>query len=454
MRLAVGARRGVAALVLVAVLSALAVAPGSAGPAAAGEPFVLGTGAASGQVVKARLFYAGFSLQVALGLAATTYENAQSRALGAGYDLSSVLGLVDVDVPELSPVSIDSNAGDAAERRDLGAGPALGSIALRATTVPASSAEVRLADVDLPGLVRVQGGHARSTSSVVGGGTRRAEATVTLGSVSLLDGLIVLDGLRWDVVHETGAAARSDGTFTVGRLLVAGFPLATDLHDLDPVLDLLNAALAPVGLVLTGPELLPRDNGSVGLSPLRIGLVSSPLGAEVLGPIVAGVRPLLVPVYEALTDVNGTLGLTSLVADLGLGVADGSGGIELAIGGATALTDDTVFADPLDGGAPAPGPPAEVAAGPGPSGPVAVAVPGTSSAPGLGSQVVRTATAGPARCVLEASPRRQGRCRGSNVAGAVAIVALVAVAIGTHDLRVRRRLVAGPGAVPTSGAAP
>lgn len=443
-----GLRRLLFVVAALAILVAPDLAHAQETPEAPAAELVPGTGAASAAIVKTRLFYAGYSLQVSLGLAATSYENRQSRSLGSAYDLSSALGLVKVKVPELAPISIDSNAGDAEAHQDLGAGPILGAIDLRATRSPASTSEVRLADLDLPGLVRVEGGHATSSSSIVDGTSRRATASVTIGAVSLLGGVVTLDGLRWDVIHQTGAEERAEATFSVAGLSIAGVPIALDLQALAPVLDAVNAVLGPVGLVVELPELVRRPNGSVEISPLRVGLLNSPLGAEIVGPLVAAVRPLLVPVYQALTDINATLGLTSLVADLGLGVADGSGGIELAIGGATAITDDTEFADPLapppttptidpgpaddGGGAPtvgqSPAPPALGVAAP--------AVPGTT---GTGPALVPVSSEGPARCVLAASPRRQGTCRGTNVAGAVAVVAVIAVGLYAHDVRLRRR---------------
>lgn len=445
-------RRPATGLLLLVMVVALVLAPAGLDRARAQEQpsaaFVPGTGAASATVAKARLFYAGFSLQVALGLAATTYENQQSRSLGGAYDLSSALSLVDVSVPELSPVSIDSNAGDAETSADLGAGPVLGSIALRATTVPAASSEVRLADVDLPGLLRVEGGRSTSSSSIVDGTARRAEASVTVGSVDLLGGIVSLEGLRWDVVHQTGADPQSAGTFSLGRLSLAGVVLPVDLQALDPVLDLVNGVLAPTGLVLAPPEVVVRENGAVDVTPLRVGILNSPLGADVLGPIVAGVRPLLVPLYGALADASSTLGLTSLVADLGLGVLDGSGGLEIAVGGATARTDDSAFVDPL---APVPTPstvplPDAPQANPPAFVPTpAPVVPAVPAAPGAPTELRPTSSEGPARCVLAASPRRQGTCRGTNLPGAVAVVAVVASAVAIQDVRLRRRrALAGP----------
>jgi hypothetical protein len=439
-------RLGRRPLVVVAavVLAALVIGPASIGPVRAEDaPFVPGSGASSATVTKARLFYAGYTLQVPLGLSATTYENRQSRALGGAYDLTAVTGLAGVEAPEqVSPISVDSNAGDDTKTADAGPGAVLGHIALEARTVPASRAEVRLADVDLTGLVRIEGGHSHATAAVVDGNERRAAASVSVGAVSLAGGLIVLEGLQWEAVQRSGAAEQAEASFTLARVLVGGVPIATDVRDVVPVLAAINALLAPTGLVLEAPEVIHRDNGAVDITALRVGLINSPLGAEVLAPIIAGIRPLLLPAFEALAGIDGSLGLTALVADLGLGVADGSGGIEVAIGGATARTDDAVFADPLGGVVPAAPELAPAAPGPGPvvGGPRAVAAPvvGLPGTPGA-TELLPTSPAGPARCVLVASPRRQGSCRGSNVAGAVGVVALAVAGLGVYEALARRR---------------
>jgi hypothetical protein len=435
-------RRPLALLTIGLVACAVLAAPASVGPVQAEDaPFVLGSGAASATVTKARIFYAGFSLQVPLGLSATTYENRQSRALGSAYDLTSVTGLVDgADQPQLSPVSIDSNKGDASKTVDAGAGAVVGHIALSARTVPASQAEVRLADVDLPGLVRIEGGHSKAITEVVGGKERRATAAVTIGTMSLAGGLVVLDGLRWEATQRSGAAKQADATFTLGSVRIGGVPIATDLHDLVPVLKSINDALAPVGLVIEAPEVLHRDNGAVDMTAIRIGIINSPLGAQLLGPILAGVRPLLLPAFDALTQANSSLGLAGLLTDLGLGVADGSGGLDLAFGGATARTDDAQFADPLAVVPPAL-PPTAVPSTPSPTptfgglpAPLSPVVPTPGS-----TQLLPASAGGPARCVLVASPRRQGTCRGTNVAGAVGIVALVGAGMSVWEAAARRR---------------
>jgi len=412
----------------------LAAAPARAQTTA----FVLGSGSASAVVTKTKIFYAGYSLQVPIGLSATSYENKQSRALGGAYDVSAVVGLVAEKPEQVSPISIDSNKGDAAKTVDVGAGPILGRIALTARAVPSSRSDVRLADVNAAGVLRVEGGRSWSTTAVVDGKERRAQSSVSVAAVTLAGGLVELEGLRWDAIHRGGAAKQADATFSLGRLRVGGVTVARDIHDLDPVLAAVNTLLAPTGLVVEGPQVVHRATGAIDVTPMRIGVINSPLGAEHVGPIIAQLRPQLLPVFEALTNADTTLGLAALVADLGLGVADGSGGIEFSIGGATALTDDKVFANPFDGlnVAPPALAPGDVA-----TPPTLAALPRLpESIPGSAGGTKQLASSkGVIRCVLAGGAKRNGDCRGSNVPGAIAIVGLVVAAMLTYETYLRRR---------------
>lgn len=447
MREASRRRRALGAAVLLAF--ALVAEPSAAlvtQSAPAASELVPGSAAASATVARARLFYAGYTLPVGLGVSAASYTNQQSRALGAAYELSAVTGLVGATVPEVAPIAIDSNEGDDARTADLGAGPVLGHVALTATGTPASTSEVRLADVDLPALVRVEGGHSTSSTSLDPGRQRRARASTEVARVTIAGGVVVLEGLRWEAVQRTGDDPTAVATFTLGRLLLAGVPVPLDPGDLASSLDPVNDALAPIGLFLRLPTLL-RTEGAVEMGPLRVGLASSPLGADVVAPIVGGIRPFLLPVFEALTDVDTTLGLAALVADLGLGVADGSGGVEVSVGGATAGTEATTFTSPLGGTGTAP--PAVAPIGGSVVAPVFPAPAGSVSAPAASRPSVEV-TEGPVRCVLEAGPRRQGTCRGSNVAGAVGISAVALAAVAWAEVRSRRRhrVASAAGAVP------
>ena len=422
------------------------MAPSSAGPLQAeAAPFVTGSGAASATVTKARLFYAGFSLQVPLGLSATTYENKQSRALGGAYDLTSATGLVDgVDQPQLAPISIDSNEGDATKTADVGAGAVLGRIALSARAVPSvpgrGAPGRRRPARARPHRGRSLEGQHRGASTATSAGRWPRSPSARCRSP---EGSSCSTGCGGRRSSGRAPPTQADAVFTLASVSIGGVPIASDLHDLVPVFDAdQRRARAHRAWCSEAPEVLHRDNGAVDMTALRIGLINSPLGAQVLGPLLAGVRPLLLPAFDALTDVDPTLGLAALVADLGLGVADGSGGIELSFGGATARTDDAEFADPLAVGEPAPTP----AATPGTAGVAAEPrrVPGARPPLGCRPRRGRPASCPPRRparpgACSSASPRRQGDCRGTNVPGAVAVVAIVVAGMAAWEAAARRR---------------
>jgi hypothetical protein len=296
-----------------------------------------------------------------------------------------------------------------------------------------------MADVDLPALVRVEGAHAVSTAEVRDGRQRRATAVVEVARVSIAQDVVVLEDLTWTATQRTGFEPGADAAFTIGRALVGGFPVPLATADLDGGLVALNSALEPVGLRIEPPKLNRTKEGGISISPLRVALADSPLGAQLLGPIIASARPLLAPVFDAATDADKSLGLVGLVADIVLGVADGSGGAEVTVGGASATTSAQGFV-----AASTPAAPVETVALPDISPEGSAPVPGLPVALAPLDQaldVPSVATTESVRCALEAAPRRHGDCRDGNVPVALVIsgVAVAGVAAAEFTMRRRRR---------------
>lgn len=435
-------------------------APTPATPAAAAG-FVLGSAGASGQVLNARVYYAGLSIPVPLGQTASTYEGRRARALGAVVSASAVSGLTGTPIEGTSPVVVDSQ-GEVKELHDSLAAPVVGNVDLVATDDPASSADVHLADVDLPGVLRVEGGRSASSVRIEDGTIRIAEASVTIASLSLAGGLVALEGLRWDASHRSGAAGtepEATASFTLGALRVGGSPIALPIGtaELAPIVELLNGLLAPVGLSLTLPEVRHLPDGSVDIGALRIALGGSILGREVIGPLLAALRPALLPVLDQLVGAVPELGVVTLLLDLGLGAADGSGGAEVALGGANAVTDDTAFVPPGGGpGTPPTGPTDDGSGGGSGAGPIGATGgprPTISSPPARPAGPAPTqpprlepasSVLGSERCALAASPRRQGGCRLTNDAAALLVAVVAAGALAAYEIAARRRRSAGP----------
>ena len=224
-------------------------------------------------------------------------------------------------------------------------------------------------------------------------------------------------------------------------------PLPLPAGDINAALNSINNALAPVGLRVETPAKTTTAEGGVGISPLRVELAHSPLGKQLLGPIIASARPLLAPVMDALVDANSSLGLVGLVADIVLGVGDGSGGVEVAVGGANASTNAVGFVAPtIPGSTAGPLTPSDASLGGTP--PLSV-LPGSLN-PGSEQFLDTPATAssqGPLRCVLKAGPQRKGDCRSSNTAVAVVISVVAVLGLGAAELVNRRRRRASSEAV-------
>lgn len=434
------ARYGVLATALLATSVGVVATPAQAADTTTTTaPFVFGSGAASATVARARLFYGGLSLPAGVGTSSASYTNQSARALGIAMDLGAYVGLAG-DVPkQFQPATVDSNNGDKKAKGNLEAGEAIARVDLEATRTPSSSADVHMADIDLPALVRVEGAHTNSAVGVVDKKQRRAMAIADVARVEIANGLVVLEGLHWEAIQRTGFEAISDATFDVAGLRIAGLKVPIKGGDLNNVLNNINNALVPVGLRVVAPTKTISAEGAVGMSPLRVELANSPLGKQLLGPIIASARPLIAPAMDALLKANKTLGLVGLVADIVLGVADGSGGVEVGIGGTTATTSSTGFVAKPGVNTVGPLTPSDTTF----NGTPATNVSPETIARETGGELIETpaqaASRGPLRCVLEAGPRRKGDCRDSNVATAVVITAVAVIGLVAAEFASRRR---------------
>lgn len=433
------ARRAAAAAVAAVTIAAVSV-PG----AQAEEPeFIPGNANASTQVARVRLFYAGFTFEMSAGTTIASYRNQTARASSGALNVASVLGLAGQSSEP--PTTASSTDGDQHVEAALTDPPLLGRTSASATRQPASSAAAELAAVAIPGVLEIEGGSTSAHSELVPGSHRIATATTEVAAISLAGGLVELRGLRWTATHRSGADPSTEARFDLTSLAIAGLPVPVSALPLSGVLALVNDALAPVGLVLQAPEVLHLPDGSIDVTGLQIGIANSPLGGQVIAPLISAVRPLLLPLLGSATDVNEQLGLLGLFLDLGLGVVDGSGGVILSIGGANAGTDDQTYADLL-GAVPEPRPLSPVAVpkpSPRPVAPVTTApVVAAPATPRVAEpNAVEITSVGPLECVLAASPNRQGSCRSHDVGAAVGVVAVTLAGLALLEARARRRAV-------------
>lgn len=210
-----------------------------------------------------------------------------------------------------------------------------------------SRSTTTFAGINLPGVLSIAGGQATALTEVLPGEGRQATATVN-ASVSV--GPLTLSGLEWRAFHRTGVDPHAEGTFSLGS--ISGIPSAPlPLDQLGEVEKLLNDSplMAALGLSIQFPkvERFLEPNDLVRVTPLRISLRDSPLGALVLGPIRVGTQEAQSTLFEALTEAICQAAAALLVGDIAVSVIAGTGFITLDIGGAEAMSSKFVVTNPF-----------------------------------------------------------------------------------------------------------
>jgi hypothetical protein len=278
----------------------------------------------------------------------------------------------------------------------------------RATTAPVAQS--------LPGVISITG-QSQTDVRYVTGQEQEATATVT-ADVTLAGGLVTMQGATWTAALETGVTNTSTATFDPGTVVLAPARVPITLPKSDStaqVLAAINAVLSTVGLTVTYPQATSDSNtGSLTITPLDLHFVGSPTDNKLLSPIAPQIGTLEDVVAGQSADgsdcsqVKNLLGnlLTPSeeVLNLLLAGAQGSGGVNLDVGGASVFTQAAPdFSDPFGSGFSNP-----LAATPLPVAPVAGVNPTTGNpiptAPS-GSQQVSSLPAGsPAVSAPAASP--------------------------------------------------
>jgi hypothetical protein len=187
--------------------------------------------------------------------------------------------------------------------------------------------------------VTLSGGTAEAFSGVVDGNVREAVGTVEIGKVDIGGGALVLEGLRWEAVHRSGAASAEQGTFTVGAVSVAGQRFGAPEGAEQPLADALAAAqpvLGPLGLQVTLPK-SRIESGFVEMTPLRIRVANSELGA-VVAPVLEAAQPVREAVVDAIRSGSEDVDAAILLSDVALGILAGGSTLDIELGGVTAQT--------------------------------------------------------------------------------------------------------------------
>ena len=492
------------ALAILLVVGACGAAGWVGAPGAGADPsspgsnaWVPGDANATAQAITVHPSTAGLGYDVTLATSVADYQAALAQAESQTFDggalvLAATTTQCNGSPPVVAqsqlpqPVVVESNNGNASETKTLssgynGPGPGAGVEQASATTQPQAAATTKLADFVVPGGLDISGSQSSAFAQQLSGTVRQATSTADVGQVTLAGGLVSLNGLHWRSTQETGpggAITQATGSFSLGSVTVAGVTTPVSADNVTPVVAAVNTALAPTGFHV-GPIPTMSENsadGTVSVPPLAIGIDSSALGAQLVGPLLGDGDTLRQALDQALLGVSCQMGIPLTVRDIALGALAGGGGIDLELGGVADDSNGTAYANPFDntlgvlgqgGGAVSLGTPgAAGGAGtasftpgtPGVAGTAgaASASPGAASTTG-GSRPSPGALGAMTRALrcITTSPFGHPGCSGGGAAVPVGLVGLVTVlSMGTADLLRHRRFRALSGSPTTSRGAP
>ena len=371
-------RRLVFAAVLMVGLAGLVAAQlTAAGPARATPTVAAGTAAANAAVLGIVPQAAGLTLTTTAGQASTAYEQNLSQAnawtvnLGGLGELLANLtlcGLPGLPLKEQPQVLTASSENGASSRTTAGNVAGAGTESVSVSPSPESaSASTAPVSQTVPGVLQVTG---TSTSSVhyVANTEQEADVSVT-ESVSLLNGLVQINGMRWTASMHSGTTNTSSASFTFGNVMIGKTAVPINLPSTASaatVVKVLNTLLGTFGLNVVLPvESVEPSTDTVAIGPLQLVFSGSPLDNKLLGPInsvITNLESFIAGQSQPGSDcanIHHLLFQVSNSADgllnLGIVAAEGSGAVSIDLGGAsTQVQPATNFTDPFGGGNPPP----------------------------------------------------------------------------------------------------
>ncbi|HEY2832169.1 MAG TPA: hypothetical protein VGJ14_07065 [Sporichthyaceae bacterium] len=311
----------------------------------------------------------GVNASIGLSTAQVSGDSAQSSAATADFGLIGQLAgsgvpnfdaLPPITLPE--PATADNRTAPSADSDPIpvpGQSSAAGAPSFTAAHQHAAASTGQADGVatgpgmDIPGVLTVSGGRSEARTDAT-----RSVSDVTIGSISLGGGVVVLQDLHWTASQV--AKAPGVAGFSIGGITVAGQALPVSAPtQLAASLEAARAALAPLGLALSIPTQTGDANGAV-VAPLVLQVRNPGAVATQTQQATAKTTPLLAPVIAQLLAAMPNAQASSLVINALLGGIGGQSGGRLEIGGVAArsarllLTDDaTVAALPQIPAAPA-----------------------------------------------------------------------------------------------------
>jgi hypothetical protein len=489
------ARRRIA-IVLVGSLTGLGLVSVNLGDSSAravgASTFTYGEGNAQAQSLDMDIEDSGANINVFAGQTTASYQDDEANAASSNIDipLSSLLGSLQVcSKPPPSvplPTPLDVNTGTNGNTAPTSASDSTavgldGSRSVQATPGSHADGQDSLSGLALPGVVQVDGANSRAqidadTTTM----SRTATATSDISTVSLLNGLVKLRGLHWQLQQTTtGPDNRSDqrasaASFSMGSITVGAVTIPVPSSaDLPQSIGIANGLLAPLGVNLRLPVRSSTTDGQA-LSPLVVAVGGNkdqwgPVIAKLLGNATFNQLQMTVtgtlfdPVYcnelDGLLKDTGELNLywnfLGAAAPLVIGIfgqaLGGSGEIDFEVGGVSTTLNDTYYA-PVTFGAPSNGSPESFttsllpASAGGVSGSALATIPSTTTAGGkvpvksaLGVPTSRSPSAVITRCETSSPAGRPMCWVGRAPLGAALTGAGIIAVFAADEVFLRRR---------------
>jgi hypothetical protein len=311
-------------------------------------PFVPGATDAVAQILSVSPALSGEDLGVETGVSIADYNGTDGQAQSQVVT-SALIGDFNVSLPAaINGLLAESSGSPSSQTSTVAGTDGEGGGVLNVTAAQsAGTASTSLASFSLPSVVAVSGAQSTAATSIVNGQTRQAVATSSIGSLSLLGGLITLNGLKWTATQSTGAQSVQSGSFTVSSIGLAGKTVSVPVGGLNGAITFINTALAKTGLELHLPAEVVGTDGSVQETALSLGLDNSELGKNLVSPFINTIQPARTLLNTILTKIDPTLGESDLVLEIALGILAGQGTLDIDLGGAYATTNGTSYSNPL-----------------------------------------------------------------------------------------------------------
>lgn len=300
-----------------AIVATLLVTVAVRSPARAQVELTPGSGGATATVAGLNIPYGGANLGIDVGQSNASFFELTAKASAVTLEpaiirIANVLKACggDFTFPIPDPTLADTNAAGgraATGHKDLGAG--VGVEDASAAPGSRSASSVTAGQFGIPGLLDLSGGVAKTSTELdQAGQARSVRAEVRTGTLSLVGGLVEIEGMRWLVAQRAvGPDSRTlevteDTSFSIGAVRLAGLPLpVATAKDLETTIASLNQMLQPMGLQLRLPRLVPNGANGREYTPFQVALGGDTAAAPLYPLISGGGGTSLVDIYNAVT---------------------------------------------------------------------------------------------------------------------------------------------------------